>query len=169
MNGILNGYKKRYELVELVIPANSTGTRFPYPDIPQLRDDTTQDIVIMGLETFSVDAMPLSPNGNPVATMADLQNSFLILYIDGEESMRQIPLVRMQPIWESLNTGLLQGVLKELDVENLRVDWNKSYIQAAAPYAAGANPQFSIMLGVWYKKLRSGEWEVISKNIPEGW
>ena len=130
MNGILNGYKKRYELVELVIPANSTGTRFPYPDIPQLRDDTTQDIVIMGLETFSVDAMPLSPNGNPVATMADLQNSFLILYIDGEESMRQIPLVRMQPIWESLNTGLLQGVLKELDVENLRVDWNKSYINS---------------------------------------
>lgn len=169
MNGILNGYKKRYELVELVIPANSPGTRFPYPDIPQLRDDTTQDIVIMGLETFAVDAMPLSPNGNTVATMADLQNSFLILYIDGEESIRQIPLVRMQPIWQSLNTGLLQGVQRELDVENLRVDWNKSYIQAATPYAVGANPQFSIMLGVWYKKLRAGEWTTISQNIPQGW
>jgi hypothetical protein len=169
MNAILNGWKKRHELVELVIPANSTGTRFPYPDIPQLRDDTTQDIVIMGLYTASVDWMPLSPNGNPVATMAQLQNSFLVLYIDGEESMRQIPLPLLQPLWQSLATGNMQGLQDILDVENLRVDWNKSYIQAAAPYGGGANAQFSIMLGVFYKKLRSGEWETISQNIPEGW
>lgn len=169
MNGILNGWKKRYELVELVIPANSSGTKFPYPDIPQLRDDTTQDIVIMGLETFSVDSMPLSPNGNAVATMAFLLNSFLILYVEGEESFRQVPLVRLQPNWQSLATGLLQGAQETMAVENLRVDWNKSYIQAAAPFGGGANAQFSIMLGVWYKKLRSGEWEELRKNIPEGW
>jgi hypothetical protein len=169
MNGILNGWKKRYELVELVIPANSSGTRFPYPDIPQLRDDTTQDIVIMGLETFSIDAMPLSPNGNTVATMAYLLNSFLTLYIEGEESMRQVPLVRLQPVWQSNTAGNLQGLLKELAAENLRIDWNKSYIQAAAPYGGGANAQFSIMLGVWYKKLQPGEWEKISANIPIGW
>jgi hypothetical protein len=169
MNGILNGWKKRYELVELVIPANSTGTRFPFPDIPQLRDDTTQDIVIMGFETFAVDTLPLSANGNPVISMADLRNSFLTLYIEGEESVRQVPLVRLQPIWQSLNTGLLQGIQTELAVENLRVDWNKSYIQAAEAYDGGTNDQFSILLGVWYKKLPAGSWEEISKNIPQGW
>lgn len=169
MNGILNGWKKRYELVELPIPAASTGTRFPYPDIPQLRDDTTQDIVIMGLETFSIDSMPLSANGNTVATLAQLLNSFLTLYIEGEESMRQMPFVRLQPVWQSLATGNLQGLQTELAVENIRVDWNKSYVQAAAPFNGGANPAFSIMLGVWYKKLPAGTWEDISKNIPTGW
>lgn len=162
---------KRYELVELAIPAGSTGTRFPYPDIPQLRDDTTQDIVIAGLETYSVDTLPLSANGIAVATMAQLQNAFLVLYIEGEESMRQIPLVRLNPMFQALSTGLIQSALSELPVEWLQVDWNKSYIQTAAPYGTSGAPNtaFSILLGVWYKKLPAGSWAQMTKDKVQGW
>lgn len=162
---------KRYELVELVIPAGSTGTRFPYPDIPQLRDDTTQDIIICGMETFSVDAMPLAPSGNAVATFIQLGNSFLTLYVEGEESVRQVPFIRMNAMRQASATGTTFNVVDRLPIEYLKVDWNKTYVQAAAPFGTSGAPnaQFSIMLGVWYKKLPPGAWKEMTKNQIQGW
>jgi hypothetical protein len=160
---------KRYELVELIIPAGSTQTRFPYPDIPQLRDDTTQDIIICGLETFSVDALPLSANGNAVASFAQLQNSFLTLYIDGEESVRQVPFIRLNPMRQALATGTTFNVIDKVATEYLKVDWNKTYVQAATPYGSPLATQFSLMLGVWYKKLPPGAWETMTQSMVQGW
>jgi hypothetical protein len=160
---------KRYELVELIIPVGSTNTRFPYPDIPQLRDDTTQDIIICGLETFSVEVMPLSANGNAVASFAQLENSFLVLYIDGEESVRQVPFVRLNPMRQAASAGTTFNVYGTLWTEYLKVDWNKSYVQAAAPYGSPLATQFSIMLGVWYKKLPSGTWATMTQGMVQGW
>jgi hypothetical protein len=162
---------KRYELVELVIPAGSTGTRFPYPDIPQLRDDPTQDIIVCSLETFAADSMPLSPAGNAVVTQAQLLNTFLTLYIEGEESVRQLPMVRLNVIFQALATGNLQSVFELTRLEYLKIDWNKSYYQAATPYGTILlpNTQFSIMLGVRYKKLPPGTWSMLQQNKTKGW
>jgi hypothetical protein len=162
---------KRYELVELIIPAGSTGTRFPYPDIPQLRDDTTQDIIICGLETFSVEALPLAPSGNTVADFAQLQNSFLTLYVEGEESVRQVPFIRLNPMRQASGTGGTLNVVERLPVEYLKVDWNKTYLQAAAPFGTTGSPntQFSVMLGVWYKKLPPGSWKAMTSQQVQGW
>jgi hypothetical protein len=162
---------KRYEFVELIIPAASTATRFPYPDIPQLRDDTTQDIVICGVETFSVDALPLSPAGNAVASFAQLQNSFLTFYIESEESVRQVPFIRLNPMRQAASDGTTFNVIERVPMEYLKVDWNKTYVQAAAPYGTVGSPnaQFSIMLGVWYKKLPPGAWAQMTANRVQGW
>jgi hypothetical protein len=162
---------KRYELVELVIPAGSTGTRFPYPDIPQLRNDTTQDIIICGLETFSVDELPLTANGNAVATWPQLANSFLTLYVNSEESVRQVPLIRLNPLRQAAGGGVTFNASDKLKLEYLQIDWNKTYIQAATPYGTilAPNTQFSILLGVWYKKLLPGAWAMMTKNQQPGW
>lgn len=162
---------KRYELVELIIPAGSTGTRFPYPDIPQLRDDTTQDIIICGLETFPVEALPLTANGNPVATFAQLQNSFLTLYVESEESVRQVPFIRLNPMRQAASAGTTFNVRDKVALEYLKVDWNKTYVQAASPFGTVDAPvdQFSILLGVWYKKLPPGSWEKMTAKQVQGW
>jgi hypothetical protein len=162
---------KRFELVELIIPAASTGTRFPYPDIPQLRDDTTQDIIICGLETYPLEALPLTANGNTNATFAQLQNSFLVLYIDSEESVRQVPFIRLNPLRQADAAGTTFNNIDKLATEYLKVDWNKTYLQAATPFgtALAPNTQFSILLGVWYKKLPSGAWSAMTKNQVQGW
>jgi hypothetical protein len=159
---------KRYELIELIITANFGATRQNFPDIPQLRDDTTQDIIVRAMESFSVDVMPNSPQGNAVATMAQLQNAFLTLYIEGEESVRQIFLPRLCNTAQALSTGLMKWQNYPTDTEDLKVDWNKSYIQfAQPPNTGGANAQFSIMLGVEYKKLPPGTYAAMTKNkIP---
>jgi hypothetical protein len=162
---------KRFELVELIIPAGSTGTRFPYPDIPQLRDDTTQDIIICGLETYSLESLPLTANGNPVASFAQLQNSFLTLYVDSEESVRQVPFIRLNPMRQAAAAGTTFNVRDKVAIEYLKVDWNKTYVQAATPYGTAIAPvaQFSILLGVWYKKLPSGSWAKMTAKQVQGW
>lgn len=159
---------KRYELIELIVTANLGATRQNFPDIPQLRDDTTQDIIVRALESFSILSMPLSPQGNPVASVVQLQNAFLILYIDGEESVRQIPLQRLCNTAAILATSAQQWQNYPTDTEDLKVDWNKSYIQfAQPPNTGGANAQFSIMVGVEYKKLPPGTYAAMTKNkIP---
>lgn len=162
---------KRHELVELIIPAASTGTRFPYPDIPQLRDDTTQDIIICGLETYPVEALPLTANGNVVATYLQLANSFLTLYVDSEESVRQVPFIKLNAMRQAAAAGATFNELDKLPLEYLKVDWNKTYVQAATPYGTvGApNTQFSILLSVWYKKLPPGSWAAMTKGMTPGW
>jgi hypothetical protein len=168
---IVSGAVKRFELVELIINAGSTGTRFPYPDIPQLRDDTTQDIIICGLKTWSVDALPLTANGNTNATYAQLANSFLTLYIEGEESVRQVPLIDLLHMRQALATGVTFNNTEQVKTEYLKVDWNKTYVQAATPYGTvvAPNTQFSILLGVSYKKLAPGAWAAMTKNQVQGW
>lgn len=157
---------KRFELIELIIPAGSTAIKFQYPDIPQLRDDTTQDILVRGLRGYSIETMPLSPTGNPVATTAQLQNSFLILYIEQEESIYQLPMIELNTIFQALATGTSQQVFEPTELQDLKIDWNKSYIQTAAPYNNEAD--FSIMLGVTYKKLPPGTWDSLTKNAIKG-
>jgi hypothetical protein len=168
---LISSAVKRFELVELIIPAGSTGTRFPYPDIPQLRDDTTQDIIVCGLETWSIDALPLTPTTNVNATYLQLANSFLTLYIEGEESVRQLPFINLNHMRQAAAAGTTFNAIDRLKTEYLKIDWNKTYLQAATPFGtAGApNPQFSVLLGVSYKKLPSGAWEVMTKNQVPGW
>jgi hypothetical protein len=168
---IVGNAVKRHELVELIIPAASTGTRFPYPDIPQLRDDTTQDIIICGLETYSVESLPLTANGNANASYLQLANSFLTLYIDSEESVRQVPFIKMLAMRQAAAAGATFNQLDKINLEYLKVDWNKTYVQAATPFGTtGApNTQFSILLSVWYKKLPPGAWQAMTKGQTPGW
>ena len=170
MEDILNGWRKRFELIELIIPAGTTGDTFAIPDIPQLRDDTTQDIIVVGIETFAADTVPLSPAGNAVATMAELENMFVTFYIDQEESIFRLPLPRIQPIWQSLATGALQGGQQTLSLECLKITWNKSYLTFGESITPEDLP-ISVLLGVWYKKLLPGDWARLRKNAGyvEGW
>lgn len=161
-----NPKMKRTELVELIIDAGTTASRFPYPDIPQLRDDTTQDIIITGLRTYSVENMPNSANGNAVATTAQLTNSFLTLYIEGEESVRRLPLIDLLNNFQNGSNTVIAGFLPQ-ELEFLKVDWNKSYIEAGLPY--DNEDQFSIMLRVDYKRLEPGMWAAMQKGKVKGW
>lgn len=154
-------------MVELLIPANSSASKFEYPDIPQLRDDTTQDIIICGFQIYSIENCPRSPSGGTVATTAQLLNLFLTLYIEGEESVMQWPVINFQNIFGPTTTGTSQQTFLRQQVEYLKVDWNKSYYSVGAPY--GNNNAFSVLLSVYYKKLPPGTWDQMTMNKIKGW
>lgn len=145
---------KRYEQIELVIPAGATQTRFNFPDIPQLRSDVTKAILIRALETFSVESIPVDFNGNAVATFASIQKASLTLYVDGVESIFRIPLVKLLNTYGDGTAILWTNELNQF--ENLEVDWTKSYISSPIPFAIGT--QFAFVIGVSYKRVNPVDW-----------
>jgi hypothetical protein len=144
--------QKRIETIELIIPAGSTATKFNFGDIPQLRSDVTKDIIIRSIETYDVVAMPTDFNGNPVIAEADLLNCFLTLYIEGEESIFRLPLIKLFNIFS--NSGTAQWTEELNQFENLQIDWTKSYISLAVPFVDEG--QFAIILSVSYQRLKPG-------------
>lgn len=157
---------KRFEMIELVIPAGSAATRFNFPDIPQLRSDVTKDIWIRGINTYSVDSITLDFNGNAVAPFASLQTASLTLYVQGSESVFRIPLVML------LNTFLISANpvawTEELNqFDNLEVDWTKSYV--STPVAFGNAAAMAFVFGIEYYQLRPGTMNAIKTqlNIPQ--
>lgn len=154
---------KRYELVEIVVQNGASGgNKILIGDIEDLRNDETQDIIIQGIEVFSIESMPLSPQGNPVATTANLQNMFLTLYINNEESIENLPMIRLNNMFQSLATGTMQQQFERTTLENLMVSWFKSFFFLATPFATGTT--FSIVFGITYKKLAPGTWKKLTAN-----
>jgi hypothetical protein len=156
---------KRHELIEVVVTnGDSAGNKITIGDIENLRNDATQDIIITGIQALTVEALPLSPQGNPVWTTAQMQNAFLTLYINNEESVLTLPCVRLNNMFESSGTGTMFQQFQPIPFENLMVSWFKSYFWLAAPYDTGTT--FSIILSVEYKKLAPGQWKQIQSKNP---
>lgn len=143
---------KRFEQVELVIPAGNTALRIPFPDIPQLRSDVTQDVIIRQLETYSAESMPNDYNNNPLVTFAQLQKCFITFYIQQEESIFRMPMIKLLNVFNSAATYFYTEELNQF--ENLMVDWTKTYITLASSLANGAI--VVINLGVGYQRLPGG-------------
>lgn len=145
---------KRFELVELVIPAGNGALRIPFPDIPQLRSDVTQDVIIRALETYSAESMPNDYNNNPLVTMAQLQKCFLTFYIQQEESVFRMPAIKILNIYNA-NSAVNYFYTDELvQTENWMVDWTKTYVTLASSLANAGLIVF--MLGVSYQRLPGG-------------
>ena len=141
---------RRSEAVELVIPAGATQTRFNFPDIPQLRADVSKDILVRAIETFCAEDMPVDFNGVPLLTFAQLQQGTLTLYVEGEESIFRMPLIKLHNV-----TGSTNGSTWEVrQFQNLMVDWTKSYLYF--PVALGNVIQQAFIMDVSYLRLAPG-------------
>lgn len=141
---------RRSESVELVIPALATQTRFNFPDIPQLRADTDKDILVRALEVFTAEDMPVDFNNNPLLTFAQLQQGTLTLYVEGEESIFRMPLIKLHNVQGSTNGSTFEV----RQFQNLRVDWTKSYLYFPVPLANAVQQAF--IMDVSYLRLFPG-------------
>jgi hypothetical protein len=164
-------YIKRWEMVEVIVGANNSATTQKIPEQQNLRMDTTQDIIIVGLEMWSIETMPFSPitSSNPLATTAQMQNTFLTLYINEEESIHLMPAIKLIAQRVPLATSTAQFGSGPVPFKNLQVNWDKSYFQVAQPYnTGGANAAFSLILGVSYLKLKPGTWAKLTSGQVQG-
>lgn len=152
---------KRFELVDVIITANNGLSRIPTGDQSNLRTDGSQDIVIVGIEAFSINAYPLSPiSNNPLPTTAQLSNAFLVLYIGQEEAVHLIPVTKLNNTRSALATATDYFQEEGTEFQNLYpVQWDKCYFQLGQPFnTGGANSQFSFLLGITYLKFPAGTW-----------
>jgi hypothetical protein len=152
---------KRYELLEIQIPTNSTQTKFNIPDQPQLRTDQDADVIIQAIEAFNIADVNPSPNNVPVVSAAFMLQTFLTLYVEGEESLYRIPLNQLhREAGDTAGNPFVYGLSL---FKNLQVDWTKSYFSSGVQYAGGVFASFSFLLGVHYYKLPPGTADNIRK------
>ena len=125
----------RHELVEVLIPANSTLTRFQIPDLPNLRN-----VHLWGLQVYTKDQVFKSIISlNPVLPHTSVLHQSFITFVNygGKEFLKQSPSIIFNTIQANLNTSTNWNELDTKSFSGQKVNYPKSYIEfSAAPGAA---------------------------------
>ena len=136
----------RHELVEILIPAGTTLTRFQFPDIPNLRNSH-----IWGLQVYTRDEVLNSIiSGSQLCTHTQvLHQSFITLVnYGGKEFMKQTPAILFNTISFDLNTSTNAFETNNHGLVGQKVNYPKSYIEfTTSPTPA---TQLSYLLSVYY-------------------
>lgn len=123
----------RHELVSVLIPANSTNTRFVVPDLANLRN-----VLTFGLQVYTFDEVTKDIiSQNPVLPhTAVLHNSFMtFVNYGGKEFLKQAPSIMFNTINQSLSTTAGTN-WNEIDFKSLvgqRINYPKSFIEFTTP------------------------------------
>jgi hypothetical protein len=138
---------KRYDMISVAFPAGTTATKLIFPDQPQLRGAKVHGIDVV-YTTVDINGIA---NINYVAT-GIIQNTFLTLYFNGEEGIKQIPLAELTHIQGNntafantvgqYNTNGIMGMAGQV------ITWTKSYLTLAAPTPPAVNSVY--VIGVYY-------------------
>lgn len=134
----------RHELVEIVIPANSTSTRFNFPDLPNLRN-----VHILGMSVYDQENYTLS-----IQSLTDLlpqakaiKDCYITLVnYGGKEFLHQAPAVNFHTITINSNNNTFDNDVKMFTGQ--KVNYPKSYIQFTTAPAIGRNQVF--LCSIWY-------------------
>lgn len=151
---------KRFELVELTISANQPG-RFNFVTQPTLRNQPDQIITIKGIHVYPNTVYSNSQTSAAVVGVAltEIIKAVLVLYVDGEESVKNVPLAQLIHINDTNQPSIFQQEIQMFaDLNN--VSWEKSYVQFSV---AAAGTPYVIPFGIEYLRLRRnpnkiGEW-----------
>lgn len=133
-----------YQLVRIQV--NSAQSRYYFPDLPNLRDAITTNIVSYNERNFTTDINGIA-NVNPLV----FQTTFLTLYANGMEFIQKADLSSFCPISSSFVFYNDQGTF---NIKPQNIDFSKSYVEIAnlAGLLPAPSYPFSFSFGVWYIK-----------------
>lgn len=137
------------QLIEIIQPANSTQTKLQFQDFPYLRGRQ-----ITGIESYNVVDMTVSPTGKTPCTAAQMQATYLTLYLDDQaqgaknvgEWIQNIPLVSLH---RTQTTTASPFVRQAFEMTNQIVYWEKCFFNFGSWSAVGTD--ISFMLTVYFK------------------
>jgi hypothetical protein len=131
-----------YINIQLVVNAN-TG-KFYFPDYPQLRNAKIQAI------SYYAQWSGMSKDINNVNLLlnGDLPNVYLTLYSGNKEAIQNLPLVKLINV-TAQQSGNNDGLFT---IDNLMVDFSKSYVSFANGYSPVTTLPYSFEFGVYYIK-----------------
>ena len=127
-----------YQLASITMQASAA--RYYFPDLPQLRNVLTTNLVFYGPQTSAND------NNGFAATFA-FQNAYVTFNVNGEEVIRQMDLQRLQTI-SVYGAFYPQGLTS---FANLQIDYAKSYVELA-PGATPPTFPSCFQFGVYYTR-----------------
>ncbi len=130
----------RFEAIEVSVPNGSSLTRYPFPDLPNLRNAKIDRIVFYTAGTIS--ATPLT--GSTPVTTADMKKSFVTLYEGDLQLLYSVPVLEFNNIVNSATDPYQND---PLDIDGITISWTKSYISLPSALTT-TNVAYSI--GVFY-------------------
>jgi hypothetical protein len=135
---------QNFEFIECVVPQSSTGTKFFFPDQPQLRFTS-----LLNLVSYTTDSCTNSIlSGNPLLSIANLKNTYLILYANDKECINRIPVMSLNV--QGTTTASSSWVYNIAPFAGQQIVWSKSYIQSPVAYSSISGSNFSVVFGVYY-------------------
>ena len=135
---------QNYEIIEVPIQASSTGTKFYVPDQPQLRF-----VSLLNLTCYTTDTISVSPlSGNPLLSLANLKQTFLVLYYNDKESVKYLPVLELNRVVSNTATAAFSFDITPFAGQ--QIIWAKSYIQTPTAYSSISASNFSVCFGVYY-------------------
>lgn len=135
-----------HELAEIILPANTTSSKFNFPDMPNLRGSQ-----LWGLQTFTVLQLPLSPmSGNALPSVAQVLNNCFITLCDnaGAEFAKDMPAAYFNTLAFDISTSTNLRENNAKIFAGQKINWNKSYIRFSA--ALGNVTALAFLLGIDY-------------------
>jgi len=136
----------RHELVSVLIPANSTNTRFVIPDLSNLRN-----VLTFGIQVYTVDEVAKDIiSQNPVLShTAVLHNSFLtFVNYGGKEFLKQAPSIMFNTINNNANVSTNWNEQDFKSLVGQRINYPKSFIEFTTPPATPVDTAF--IFSVYY-------------------
>jgi len=141
------------QTIEVIVSANGK-SKFPFPDIQQLKNTTDQKIIIKAIRLITADVLTNGIiSGNANAPVGELQKISLVLYAEGWEKGQYIPVLTLNDMtYPGSAFPFRYGATNFADWQN--VDWTKSYLL----YSNGtvsANEPYCVMFDVQYQRLNN--------------
>jgi len=135
----------KYQLISINVPANSTGTRYNFPDQPNLRTAGLTSVA-----TYSDKAISIGPNGEAVSPIEDFKKAYLVLVNGNQEDIFRIPLVELNRVVPNNfdATEYVPAITHLIEFMGQQIDWSKSYIQLGS--APSVSTAFSFFFGIYY-------------------
>jgi hypothetical protein len=136
----------RHELVDINISANSSLTRYQFPDIPNLRNS-----MIWGLQIYNIDELAKSPISQQTLLSSNkvLNTSFVTLVnYGGKEFLKQAPSVLFNTL--SFNNTASNNYF-ESDIKSFvgqKVNYPKSFIEFTTSPSSSTN--LSFLISIYY-------------------
>jgi hypothetical protein len=132
-----------FEFVSVNVPANSTSTRYYFPDLPNLRY-----VSLINIEAYSLGSVSVDPNGLTISPTTDFKRSFLVLYANERESIFRIPLTALNRYVPD-SSATIPGVQNLYEFNGQKITFPKCYVQLGA--APSVSTSFNFCFGVFYQ------------------
>ena len=141
----------KHEFVEITIPKGSTQTRFPFPDIQNLRNSKMK-----GMELYTGDSLSHSiTTGNIVLDISIKPIGYLTLMdYQGREVIKQLPILNLDT-----NGGFGVANLSGLGFarfKNLKINYPKSFVEFTNTIADPAQDR-ALVFSIYYEDLTEAE------------
>jgi hypothetical protein len=146
-------------LIEIPVLANGS-SEIAFPDVPELRNDTSQKVVIKAMRVIIDSVLTRGPvTGNVTSPLTELQKISLVLYCESWIKGKNIPILTLNDNFvEASGACWHNRTMQFANWEN--VDWSKSILKFSNGTTSAQQP-YTVLLEVEYLKLNPQGFEII--------